>query len=85
MFHDKSKHSEFRYIRDMVQKGAVKLKYVPKEEQVENVLAKPLSNVGNYGLIILTPSTTFFTPSFEGGPLMLHQACLETIQTLQKT
>ena len=33
-FHDKLKHIEVRYhyIRDMVQKGAVKLKYVPIEE-----------------------------------------------------
>ena len=31
VFHDKSKHIEIKYhfIRDMVQKGAVKLKYVP--------------------------------------------------------
>ena len=29
----------------MVQKGAVNLKYVPTEEQVEDVLTKPLSHV----------------------------------------
>ena len=29
----------------MVQKGAVKLKYVPTEEQVEDMLTKPLSHV----------------------------------------
>ena len=47
VFHDKSKHIEVRYhfIRDMVQKGAIKLKYVPIEEQVENVLTKPLARV----------------------------------------
>ena len=47
VFHDKSKHIEVRYhyIRDMVQKGAVKLKYVPTEEQVADVLTKPLSRV----------------------------------------
>ena len=45
MFHDKSKHIEIKYhfIQDMVQKGAVKLKYVPTEEQVVDVLTKPLS------------------------------------------
>ena len=47
MFHDKSKHIEIRYhfIRDMIQKGVVKLKYVPKEEQVADVLTKPLARV----------------------------------------
>ena len=29
----------------MVQKGAVKLKYVPTEEQVADVLSKPLAHV----------------------------------------
>ena len=40
VFHDKMKHIEFRYhyIQDMVQKGAIKIKYVPTEEQVEDVL-----------------------------------------------
>jgi uncharacterized protein (DUF488 family) len=35
MFHDKSKHIEIRYhyIRDMVQKGAVRLQYVAIDEQ----------------------------------------------------
>jgi hypothetical protein len=47
MFHDKTKHIEIRYhyIRDMVQKGVVKLQYVGTEEQVGNVLTKPLSRV----------------------------------------
>ena len=47
MFHDKSKHIEIKhhFIRDMVQKGAVKLKYVPTEEQVVDVLTKPLAHV----------------------------------------
>ena len=47
LFHDKSKHIEVRYhfIRDMVQKGAIKLKYVPTEEQVADVLTKPLACV----------------------------------------
>ena len=47
VFHDKTKHTEIRYnfISDMVQKGAVKLKYVPREEQVADVLTKPLARV----------------------------------------
>ena len=47
MFHDKSKHIEVRYhfIWDMVQKGDVKLKYVPIELQVLDVLTKPLAHV----------------------------------------
>jgi len=47
MFHDKSKHIEIRYhyIRDMVQKGAVKLQYVATDEKITDVLTKPLSRV----------------------------------------
>ena len=48
VFHDKMKHIEVRYhynIHDMVQKGVVKLKYVPTEEQVVDFLTKPLSRV----------------------------------------
>ena len=47
VFHDKSKHIEVRYhfIRDMVQKGAIKLKYVPIEEHVVEVLTNPLAHV----------------------------------------
>ena len=47
VFHDNSKHIEIKYhfIRDMVQKGAIKLKYVPTEEQVAYVLTKPMSHV----------------------------------------
>ena len=47
IFHDKSKHIEIKYhfIRDMVQKGAVNLKYVPTKEQVADVLTKPLAHV----------------------------------------
>ena len=45
VFHDKSKHIEikFHYIRDMVQRGSVKLQYVATEEQIVDVLTKPLS------------------------------------------
>ena len=47
VFHDKSKHIEIKYqfIRDMVEKGVVKLQYVATDEQVANVLTKSLSKV----------------------------------------
>ena len=47
VFHDKSKHIEIQYfyIRDMVHKGAIKLQYVSNNEQVADVLNKPLSQV----------------------------------------
>ena len=47
MFHDNSKHIEIRYfyIRDMVQKGSIKLQYVSTDEQVADALTKPLSRV----------------------------------------
>jgi hypothetical protein len=46
-FHDESKHIEIRYlfIRDMLQRGAIKLQYVSTNEQVVDVLTKPLSRV----------------------------------------
>ena len=47
VFHDKSKHIEIRYhyIRDMVQRGALKLQYISTDEQVVDVLTKPLSRI----------------------------------------
>jgi hypothetical protein len=47
VFHDKSKHIEIRYhyICDMVQRGVIKLQYVGTDEQVVDVLTKPLSHV----------------------------------------
>ena len=47
MFHDKSKHIEikYHYIRDMMQRGAVKLQYVATEEQIADVLTKPLARL----------------------------------------
>ena len=47
MFHDKSNHIEiwYHYIRDMVQRGAVKLQYVGTDDHVADVLTKPLSRV----------------------------------------
>ena len=47
MFHDKSKliSIPYFYIRDMVQNGAIKIQYVSTDEQVVDVMAKPLSRV----------------------------------------
>ena len=47
MFHDRLKHIEIRYhfIRDMVQRGALKLQYISTDEQVVDVMTKPLSRV----------------------------------------
>ena len=47
MFHDKSKHIKikYHYIRDMVQRGAVKLQYVATDERIADVLMKPLPRV----------------------------------------
>ena len=47
VFHEKSKHIEikYHYIRDMVQRGAVKLPYVATEEQIADVLMKPLARL----------------------------------------
>jgi ATP sulfurylase len=42
VFHDRSKHIEIRhhFIRDHVQRGAVKLEYVSIDEQVVDILTK---------------------------------------------
>ena len=47
VFHDKSKHTETQYhfIHDMVQKGAVELQYIPTDDQNADVLTKPLPGV----------------------------------------
>ena len=47
VFHDKSKHIEikYHYIRDMVQRGAVKLQYVVTEEHIADVLMNPLARM----------------------------------------
>ena len=44
VFHDRSKHIEIRYhfIRDRVQRGAVRLAYVSTDDQVVNILTKSL-------------------------------------------
>ena len=47
MFHEKSKHIEikYHYIRDMVQRGLVKLQYVVTGEHIADVLTKPLARL----------------------------------------
>ena len=44
VFHDRSKHIEigYRFIRDCVQRGAMKLEYVTTDEQVVDILTKSL-------------------------------------------
>ena len=47
MFHDRSKHIDlkYHYIRDIVQKGVVKLQYTSTDEQVADIFTKPLARV----------------------------------------
>eukprot|EP00253_Pinus_taeda_P021741 PITA_21741 len=47
VFHDRSKHIDIRYhfIRDMVQRGAIRLHHIGTDEQVANILTKPLGKV----------------------------------------
>ena len=47
VFHDKSKHIKikYNYIRDMVQRGEVKLQYMAMDEKIEDVLTKNLARV----------------------------------------
>jgi hypothetical protein len=44
VFYDRSKNIEIRYyfIRDRIQKGAVKIQYVSTDEKVADILTKPL-------------------------------------------
>jgi len=47
VLHDRSKHIEikYHYIRDMVEKGAMKLQYVATDEQTADVLTKSFPRV----------------------------------------
>jgi hypothetical protein len=47
VFHERSKHIEIKYyfIRDKVQEGKVKLKYIPTDEQTADILTKPLPRI----------------------------------------
>ena len=44
VFHDRSKHIDlkYHYIRDMVQRNVIKLKYIATNDQVAVILTKPL-------------------------------------------
>jgi len=44
VFHNKSKHIEmkYHYIQDMVQRGAMKLLHILKNEQIDDILTKAL-------------------------------------------
>lgn len=47
MFHDRSKHIDIRYhfIWDMVQRGAIRLRLIGTDDQVADILTKPLGKV----------------------------------------
>ena len=47
VFHDRSKHIDmkYHYIRDIIQKGFVKLQYISIDEQVADIFTKPLTRV----------------------------------------
>jgi hypothetical protein len=47
IFDDRSKHIEikYHYIREMVERRAVELQYTSTDEQIANILTKPLSRV----------------------------------------
>ena len=47
VFHDRSNHIgiKYHYIRDMVQRGAVKLLYVAMEEHIADVLTNPFARL----------------------------------------
>jgi hypothetical protein len=45
MFHNRSKHIEiiYHFIQDRVHTGALKLQYIPTNQQVVDILTKPLA------------------------------------------
>eukprot|EP00253_Pinus_taeda_P022007 PITA_22007 len=47
IFHDRSKHIDIRYqfIWDMVQRGAIRIHHIGTDEQVADILTKPLGKV----------------------------------------
>jgi hypothetical protein len=63
VFHERSKHIEINYyfIRDKVQKGELKLEYIPTDEQTTDILTKPLSRIKfayfreKIGIVEITP------------------------------
>ena len=47
MFYDKAKHIKikYHYIRDMVQRGVMKLQYIAADDQIADMLKNPLARV----------------------------------------
>jgi hypothetical protein len=45
IFHDKHIEIQYHNICDMVQRGAINLQYISMDEQVADMLTKPLSRV----------------------------------------
>ena len=47
VFHDRTKHVEikYHYIKDMVLRKAIQLRYISTNEQTANILTKPLSKI----------------------------------------
>lgn len=43
VYHQCSKHIRYRFIRIEIQKGTIKLSYIPMEENVANLFTKPIS------------------------------------------
>ena len=50
---------KYHYIRDMVQRGAVKLQYVVTNEQIADVLTKPLARVKTSGRSLVLSISRF--------------------------
>ncbi|KYM94367.1 Copia protein [Cyphomyrmex costatus] len=48
-FHKRSKHIDvrFHYVRERVQEQQLKIEYIPSEEQVADILTKPVPRVRN--------------------------------------
>ena len=45
VFHDRSKHIRYHFVRDMVQEGVVRLDHIGTDEQVTNIITQPLGKV----------------------------------------
>ena len=53
VFHDRSKHIEIKYyfLRDKVQRGEVVLQYISIDEQIADILVKPLSKMKKFAYL----------------------------------
>jgi hypothetical protein len=53
MFHDRSKYIEIKHyiLRDEVQKREVVLQYISTDEQIKNILVKPLSKMNKFAYL----------------------------------